>query len=114
MKGYRRIGLMTLSAALLALAGWIARPFFRAAPGPETEITLVCVATGEVFVLDVENIPMYPAPHPQTGAFTLLPVSREPDGRLRVGERYREALVGQLAEVNQVVDVETLFVKSGS
>jgi len=111
VKDRRRTIMIALSLAALAAAGLIARPYLRAAPGPATEFSMVCVATGEVFTRSIEEAPMIPAAHPRTGAYTLVPCVVEADGSLRVPERYAAALAGDLAAVNRVVDGETLLVK---
>jgi hypothetical protein len=46
--------------------GLIAWPYLRAAPGPADEFLMVCVATGEVFEMHVEDAPMIPAANPKT------------------------------------------------
>ncbi|MCB9849106.1 MAG: hypothetical protein H6817_00205 [Phycisphaerales bacterium] len=109
----RRPALIAFSVIGLIVAVIIAWPFLRGAPGPETEFTMVCVATGEVFTLDVDEVGMVPARNPKTGERTLVPCVRDDDGTLHVAERYAGALTGELAEVNRVVDVDTLRVRSG-
>lgn len=72
---------------------------------------MVCVTTGEVFTRSVEEAAIIPAKNPKTGAYTLLPCTRRDDGTVQVDDFYRGALAGALAEVNRVVDPQTLLVK---
>jgi hypothetical protein len=101
---------LALAVTALGLAGLIAWPYLRAAPGPADEFLMVCVASGEVFEMHVEDAPIIPAANPKTGTRTLIPCLRGEDGNLRVAQRYGVAIRGPLADVNQVVDAETLRV----
>jgi hypothetical protein len=112
VKDHRRIALIVLAVAALVAAGVMAWPHLQPPPGPATEFNMVCVATGEVFVRTIEQAPMIPAAHPRTGARTLVPCTREPDGTVRITERYADAVRGELADVNRAVDLDTLLVKS--
>jgi hypothetical protein len=72
----------------------------------------VCVATGEIFNLDLDKVAIIPAPNPNTGERTLLPCSKGDDGVMRVSERYRQALSGELKDKDKYVDPYNLEVLS--
>lgn len=78
--------------------------------GLDARTRYICVATGMFFNLSAEEAGMVPATNPRTAEPTLLPCALGDDGRTHVGERYRPALVEQLAEVNRHVDPVTLAV----
>ncbi len=98
------------AVVLLLGAGLLVFRQYSASSGPlENRLLFVCVATGDTFTLDREDVVMIPAKNPNTDELTLLPATRE-DGELRVHARYRGSLQ-RLREKNEYVDPETLVVR---
>ncbi|MEW6250658.1 MAG: hypothetical protein AB1716_08410 [Planctomycetota bacterium] len=102
---------LIIGVALLAAAGglilwrWPARRPAFADTAP-----FVCVATGEVFHLTLEERPAFPpGQNPKTGTATLLPAEVLADGRLVAKARYAPLLQdAELAKANRYVDPNTL------
>lgn len=73
-------------------------------------IAMVCVASGEIYNLDREDVNMFPMTNPKTGERTLVPV-RDEDGRKVVPNRFRGLVTDRLKDQNQYVDPDTLALK---
>ena len=112
MKDGRRIPLILLSVAAIGVSIVVAWRTFGGAAGPATTFQLVCVRTGEVFELDIDDAPMLPARNPKTGERTLLPCERLSDGRIRIVEDFEGAVRNRLAELNRVVDTNSFIVET--
>ncbi len=95
------LALIAIAAASTALARWL-----KPADGPPTAMDFVCVTTGEIVRLTVDEAGMIPARNRTTGTRTLLPCVCEPDGRYRVPDRYRPLLENRLQEANQRVTAD--------
>jgi hypothetical protein len=102
---------IALAVFILVVAGLLARRALHNGTEVAAEANFVCVATGETFSLNLDQIAMIPAENPNTGERTLLPCSRSEDGVLRVGARYQPSLVNDLKEVNKYVDPMSLEVR---
>jgi len=77
---------------------------------PNPDYPVVCVATGELFELDPDDVTGFPAVNPKTGQATLLPYEKREDG-LYVNAHFREAFeLDSIKEANHYVDVESLRV----
>jgi len=112
MKDRTQIVMIVSSVAALALAAWLLVPYLQSAPGPLTEIYFVCVATGEVVELTVDEAGMIPAKNRKTGERTMVPCVRSDDGGYRAAASYKQLLEGRLKDVNRFVDPVTLEVLS--
>jgi hypothetical protein len=99
------------AVVILIVAGILTYRTLSDAPDVPSEVAFVCVASGKIYTLKVDDVAIIPAPNPDTGERTLLPCSRGKDGVYRVSARYRDALTGSLSDVNKYVDVQTLEVK---
>lgn len=102
-------------AFVVAAVGFCAYMLFRpdpSYPSLPTQVSFVCVKTGERFVLDrrAPECRIIPAENPKTHERTLLPCS-EVDGKWVVIDHYRGA-VANLAGDNHYVDPQTLEVRS--
>ena len=97
---------------VLAVAGVLAYRSMSDETNLPTSSGFVCVETGKIFELSLDDVAMIPAPNPDTGQRTLLPCSMGDDGKYHVGEQFRGSLTGSLADVNQFVDVQSLEVKT--
>lgn len=104
-------GKLSLVAVLLVAA--IVFLFFRSSRSVENQIgdTLiyVCIETGEIFTFPRGSTRVPPLENPKTGRRTLI-AGYKRDGKLFVRSRSR-ALIKELAELNKVVDIETLQVR---
>lgn len=108
----KRNALVVLTLACVGLAGYVAGTTLFAGPDVPTRAVFVCVATGEMFDLHIEEALMIPAKNKKTGQRTLVPCVRDDDGTLRVGDHYRNLFEGRLKEVNRYVDPDTLEVRT--
>ncbi|RMF73597.1 MAG: hypothetical protein D6744_15420 [Planctomycetota bacterium] len=103
----------TIAAVVLLAAGYL---FYRnmgandPARGLPGQIPCVCVATGEIFYIDREDLTRLPAENPKTKERTLVPVAKREDGSYRVSSQ-SEAIVRSLGEKNKYVDLKTFVVK---
>jgi len=100
---------IVVGAVLVVVAGGIYLLSGRSTPILSDSVAFVCVETGRTYALARDDIPsILPARNPDTGAFTLLPMT-ENDGKRMVSPRYAGALDDpELAKVNKYVDVQTL------
>lgn len=107
MKSERK-RLILVGALLVVAVGvyW----FWGRSPSPLSDgIAFVCVATGETFRIDRDDLTTtYPVPNPETNQRTLLPCTTK-DGKAYVMGRYAP-FVARLEEekVNKYVDPQTL------
>jgi len=76
-------------------------------------VSLVCVESGDIFVLARAEIRTLPARNPDTGESTLVPCVVDREGTLRVDDAFKHALQ-EMGERNQYVDRESLQVRSKS
>ena len=106
---------LKLIAALLMLgvAAFLLMPESSPYPPIPERFDYVCVSTGEMFNLSIEEAARIPARHPRTGVATLIPCVRRKDGSVAIEEGFRDLLEGELSKYNHVVDMETLIVKGG-
>ena len=101
-----------VAIVVLAVAGILAYRSMNNGPDLPTSSGFVCVETGEVFEMALDDVAIIPGLNPNTGRRTLLPCSRGEDGRYHVSEYYRGSLTGSLNDVNKYVDVQSLEVKT--
>lgn len=67
-------------------------------------VLLVDVQTGDLFEINTERFQsVLPEINPETGAATLVPVEREPDGKYRISDRYMNSLPAE-TETPAIVD----------
>ena len=106
-------GLAVIAGVILLAAGFL---FFRnlgsndPARGLPNQIACVCVATGDIFYINREDLSEVPAENPKTKERTLVPVMKDEDGSFRVSS-HRAVIVKDLGEKNKFVDLDTLKVK---
>jgi hypothetical protein len=94
------------------MLGLLAVRYLKAeAPPGGGRRAFVCVATGEVFQLNIDQTGMIPARNARTGQRTLLPCAMDDQGRPRVEAHYRAVLLERLARDNRFVDEDTLCVR---
>lgn len=100
-----------LSIAALVVAG-VLFAVLRDDTGIPSRFPMVCVATGEIFELSIDEAGMIPAKNPRTGERTLIFCERGEDGQYAIAETDRWMLEeGELAKQNAFIDLETLKVK---
>jgi hypothetical protein len=102
---------ITLAIVLLAVAAVLIYRGLRAERVVAAEVSFVCVATGETFDIDMEDVQAIPARNPKTNEWTLLPCERREDGTLVIARLYANSLRESLKLVNQFVDPKTLEVR---
>ena len=108
-----KVAKILLGVIFLAGAALIAAQSFKSREGGVAEKSnFVCIATGEMFTLDMDDVAIIPAANPKTGERTLLPCSRGDDGVMRVGEQFRASLAGKLKDAAKYVDPYNLEVLS--
>jgi hypothetical protein len=103
---------LILVLVLFVVAGGVYFMWGRPEPVLKQSVPFVCVATGQVYELDRDDVPSFlPAMNPDTQEETLLPVV-DRDGSLFVSSRYAAPLTDpeRLAKVNKYVDPRTLRV----
>ena len=101
---------MLLVVVLLLGAGAIGWMFTGRGSGLRSDYTLICVATGERFHFNRDQITEMPALNPKTKEKTLV-VCEQINGQWRVVPHYAAA-VERLGEKNKYVDPQTLAIKS--
>jgi hypothetical protein len=106
-----RIKLWGAIVLIAAAGGWAGYQLFRPGPLP-SDVSFVCVETGEFFAIDREDVLRLPVENPKTGRRTLLPCSTGPDGTVYVGDRYRGTLERIAGDLNNYVDPDTLAVQT--
>lgn len=108
-----KAGKIALAIAVLVVAGLVYMRTTGGAPdaGLPKDFGFVCVVTGEVFDMDIDDVLSIPAKNPKTGERTLLPCKPDENGVMRVLEFYRAPLMGDLKDVNKFVDPASLEVK---
>ena len=102
------LGVIFLAGAAII----VAQSFNKGEDSVAEQSNFVCIATGEMFTLDMDKVAIIPAPNPKTGERTLLPCSKGDDGVMRVGEQFRASLAGKLKDVAKYVDPYNLEVLS--
>lgn len=100
---------LTIVGALLVIAVGVYWFWGRPRSPISEGIAFVCVATGQTFQIDRDDLPStYPARNPDTGQRTLLPYLAR-DGKRYLSPRYAGYLARLEEEkVNKYVDPETL------
>lgn len=73
------------------------------------QLAMVCVASGETYMVDRDSVLTYPTVNPDTQARTLVPLD-ELNGKQVVPARYR-AVLESLGERNVYVDLKTMEVR---
>ncbi len=104
---------LILAVALLVVAGSVYWQFGRSRSALADGVAYACVATGKVFWIPrAKTPPVLPAPNPDTGKATLVPVVRRDDGRFAMTDHYAGLLEDpELAPLNKFIDPETLEVR---
>ncbi len=111
MGGFTRHWKIIAALAMFGLAAFLLMPKSSPYPSIPDRFDYVCVSTGEMFSLSIEEAAMIPARHPQTKVRTLIPCIRNDDGTVAIEEGFRETLERELSKYNHVVEMETLIVK---
>lgn len=91
----------------LIAAGFVMWRFvFKSGPDLPNSVTLVDVESGSLFVMGLggRNKPYYPAPHPDTGRNTLLPVAKQDDGSWRITGHSLPALEDVEGDASAVIN----------
>lgn len=101
--------IVVIIAAVIAVGftGW--RLLTRSGPKLPNSVMLVDVKTGALFELDISGrrAGYYPAPHPDTKEYTLMPVFQAEDGSWRISGHSLPALQDVRGETPAVTDPST-------
>ena len=89
MDDRRRTVKIVVSIVALALAGYLGRSFWSDGSPLPSRFHFVCVETGKIFNLSVEEAGMIPATNHKTGRRTLIPCVPDEDGGYRNDENGR-------------------------
>ena len=102
---------VSLSLAALAVAGYLLSTV-RSSDGVPSRFPFVCVETGEVFMLSIEETGTNPAKNPRTARRTLVLCERRDDGTYAVAKDDAWLITEELKDVNAFVDPVTLEIKT--
>ena len=104
---------IVLFVAAVAALGWsVWNVLGRDRITQADEIVMVDVNTGELFVKDTSRAIVMPAAHPDTGAYSLVPVFRDEDsGELKITSRSAQ-LLRRIDGDHAAIDTESLVVRA--
>jgi hypothetical protein len=109
MSGAKPWQIVVIVAAIVLVIGSLAYTFSGSAPvKTASELLLVDVGTGDLFVASVRNRGIaIPANHPETQQPTLVPVSQDEEGRWTVSRREIGALKTLKVSTSALVNEQT-------